>query len=452
MNSEGNPEWITDLDGDYGHMHLDCDSSNRLYSIQDFEGTIYPNGSAIVQTPGTSNMVLLGFDTKGKVNLAQTYTSGRVVPSTMVIEKEKIFVGGEFYDTLNLSDQVQLKQRRFHLIYSDGFVACLDLKGNPIWSYVFDLTIRIKQIVVDQKTGDCYVLGLHFIDDWKVLGKTIPYRGKADCFVAKFQEGNLVWLKGFGSIEDDDFVAMTLYHGEVLVELFALDNVMVDGQVVDLNSGIYIVQMIFGKDDGKLVSAGKSGRLGGLISNGSEDFFYNGFRRIVQNPTIDTSFVFYRTIGLPSDNQLVLEIPTYLRSQGIEDEDMKGNDLIYGLSSFGDSLRIGDSIIHKPDFITNLLFRFTDQTLTGKEEMDNPVIGLKVYPNPTSNYLNIELPEVNLRNSMLTILDNQGRELKSWESRLQVERISVHDLKAGTYYVRFESNTTVRLQRFVVTQ
>ncbi|UTW62778.1 T9SS type A sorting domain-containing protein [bacterium SCSIO 12741] len=447
FDENGNCQWFLDLDGEYSHSLIDHNASS-LVSVQDFEGMINPPNHSFTQTNGVNNLLLMSMGNDGSVNWARQLTTYRAVPSALEVGKDRILFSGEFKDTLNLDNGVQLNQRRSHLIYTDGFVACYGLDGKYLWSYVLDQNVKGNQIHIDQSNNDVYILGNHSISDWNVNGESVAYVGGSDAFVAKFMEGKLIWVKGFGTSVDDDLVTMTIFNNQILVRSVAWEDFKVDGHIIPKKTDGTLVELLIDKQDGEVNQIIENGTYPGMVSNGSEDFFYNGFRS-TQNG-FDTSFHFIRTENKSTNHKEVLKISTYMDSQGLIDGDMKNRDLAYVLTSSGDSVRIRDSIIYKPDYRTSIVLKFSDHTLTTIGVPQTSQVALKVFPNPTSDYLNIELQEVNLENGMLTILDNQGRELKSRESRSQVERISIHDLKAGTYYVRFESDLTYRLQKFIV--
>jgi hypothetical protein len=89
----------------------------------------------------------------------------------------------------------------------------------------------------------------------------------------------------------------------------------------------------------------------------------------------------------------------------------------------------------------------TDQTLptpTGISTATMRQPETKLYPNPARNVLNV----TNTENSVVSIIDLNGRLLQSRRSSEYVSRIDVSDLKTGIYLVRVERNgisTTTRI-------
>ncbi|MCG8329655.1 MAG: T9SS type A sorting domain-containing protein [Chitinophagales bacterium] len=78
---------------------------------------------------------------------------------------------------------------------------------------------------------------------------------------------------------------------------------------------------------------------------------------------------------------------------------------------------------------------------------------LQVYPNPTSDYLNIQLKNFNKVEAVLSIYNTMGQEVYSepihLTSKLQSMEVSVTDLPAGVYFLKVEQGRHVTVRKFV---
>jgi Secretion system C-terminal sorting domain len=69
-----------------------------------------------------------------------------------------------------------------------------------------------------------------------------------------------------------------------------------------------------------------------------------------------------------------------------------------------------------------------------------------LYPNPVKDELNIE--GLNLGETTISILDVQGRELKTITNG-KSNSINVKQLSAGVYYLKIESDKKITVLKFV---
>jgi hypothetical protein len=87
---------------------------------------------------------------------------------------------------------------------------------------------------------------------------------------------------------------------------------------------------------------------------------------------------------------------------------------------------------------------------TIKEKQDMPV-DLKIYPNPVSEYINIQFEEPVEWEVPVSVLDSQGRVIKSdvVESTMLQKIINIQDLPAGLYYLRLTRGKLVNIYKVV---
>jgi hypothetical protein len=77
----------------------------------------------------------------------------------------------------------------------------------------------------------------------------------------------------------------------------------------------------------------------------------------------------------------------------------------------------------------------------------NFTLDFKVYPNPSSTVINIELPEYGLKNISIYSID--GKLLKTTETSLQLCRFDISGFSKGIYIVRVSQNNYIGTRKFV---
>jgi hypothetical protein len=76
---------------------------------------------------------------------------------------------------------------------------------------------------------------------------------------------------------------------------------------------------------------------------------------------------------------------------------------------------------------------------------------LKVFPNPAYKYINIQSEEPSEEEITISLLDSQGRIIKSdvIESAILVKQIDIQELPVGIYYLRIIRNKLVSVYKVV---
>jgi hypothetical protein len=72
---------------------------------------------------------------------------------------------------------------------------------------------------------------------------------------------------------------------------------------------------------------------------------------------------------------------------------------------------------------------------------------IKVYPNPSSNYLKIDLQNIN--NASIRVFDITGKLILTEEKYFSNQSINISNLKAGVYFVRISKDKNHTLKKFV---
>jgi hypothetical protein len=73
--------------------------------------------------------------------------------------------------------------------------------------------------------------------------------------------------------------------------------------------------------------------------------------------------------------------------------------------------------------------------------------GLEVYPNPTNDYLNVQLSDSRLKATTLSVFDMTGREVLR---KPFTQRLDVSTLTAGNYILAVNTNEGVLREKLVI--
>lgn len=77
----------------------------------------------------------------------------------------------------------------------------------------------------------------------------------------------------------------------------------------------------------------------------------------------------------------------------------------------------------------------------------NPIKSLKIYPNPATNFIKVELED--LAFAEILIRDIQGRLIKSVQCEENTQLVDVSVLKRGVYFLSLEINNKTLIKRFI---
>lgn len=98
---------------------------------------------------------------------------------------------------------------------------------------------------------------------------------------------------------------------------------------------------------------------------------------------------------------------------------------------------------------------FDPQVVSSNEEIDLNFDGLKVYPNPANNFINLDFSSVANENGYLEILDVKGQsvysenlQLKSGSSRFM--NINTSAYSSGMYIIQFRTETSFYVQKVII--
>jgi bacillopeptidase F len=78
-----------------------------------------------------------------------------------------------------------------------------------------------------------------------------------------------------------------------------------------------------------------------------------------------------------------------------------------------------------------------------------PTITMQVYPNPAEDFITVELSEMDMPSGMLEVVDLQGKVLARKVVTQSQEQLSVSQLPAGMYFIRWQSEAGALMRSFV---
>jgi hypothetical protein len=85
-----------------------------------------------------------------------------------------------------------------------------------------------------------------------------------------------------------------------------------------------------------------------------------------------------------------------------------------------------------------------DEQTTGIED-ESLAAGIRVYPNPASDHVNVELP----KSAELRVVDQAGREVYTAKANSAKERIDISALESGIYFIQVNSEGAVTTERLL---
>jgi hypothetical protein len=89
--------------------------------------------------------------------------------------------------------------------------------------------------------------------------------------------------------------------------------------------------------------------------------------------------------------------------------------------------------------------------ITAIEENLEDLVQITIYPNPTSEIINIQFESVTDKEILLYLLDAQGRLVKTdrIEAAVSSKMINMQDLPAGLYYIRLVKGKLINVYKVV---
>jgi hypothetical protein len=205
VDPTGEPNWLKtfgDSDTDMGYS-VDVDNSGGVFVTGHFFGTILI-GTTTLTANGESDMVVAKYNTDtGNPEWAQQFGgTSHDSGDAIAVSDDGIYVTGSFFGTFEMSGMSDLESKG----ELDGFVAMLDLSGEPQWLKQIGGTNWDNALAVaTDANGDC-IVGGYFIGSAKIGTSTVNGSGHEDIFLSKLRsgDGSVVWAKSAGGSDYDN--------------------------------------------------------------------------------------------------------------------------------------------------------------------------------------------------------------------------------------------------------
>jgi len=139
-----------------------------------------------------------------------------------------------------------------------------------------------------------------------------------------------------------------------------------------------------------------------------------------------------------------------IRSQSLSPEVLSSSGETFVCQTFTIDWTLGELAITTIQNTNNQITQGFHQSyeLTDINELPIDIGSIKVFPNPISNWLHVELNFLKHRSVQIKLLDNNGKLVlkKSVSGQQIVDKLSIHDLPIGTYLINFQIDKSVYSQ------
>lgn len=450
--------------GTFTGLAIRTDSLDNIYIAGEFTN-IFKLGNISIASKGSDDAVLIKMDSTGKVLwMISGGGTGIDMSNAIAIDNEgNVYVAGEYYSASAVfSSQTITGKGLINL-----FTAKYDKDGIFQWIRTAEASnqnndIQCGSIAVDQ-SGNCYVAGSYY-DSAYFNGKlytTINHGSNA--FIVSFSgQGNFLWFKqiansGVASIQIDK--GGNLYTTGYFGPQTDFDNIHLEVK----GGGMYVGNIFISKMDasGKVIWANRAGgdysdNGAALVLDASNNIYVTGSfsdtadfgnSKLISNGEHDFFVAKYDNDG----NKL------WVVGTGGDAEDGSyslclnpAQTMVYiiGSSQIG-PIRYGNKVLTDP---TEAGFNFIAAIgdINAGIAQPNQVIGLQVYPNPSSGHFNIYLNQATNMGSKLRIFTMEGRQLYTAQIFPGQNEAFVENLPVGIYLLSIENSNAVINQKIIV--
>jgi hypothetical protein len=425
LDNSGNFVWAKRMGGtstDIG-FGIDIDNQNNVYITGGFSGTVdfNPNfGIYNLHAEGASDIFICKLDSLGNFVWANKIGSSssrlELAYSIKHDDNNNIIISGHFADTVDF-DPSSNTSYLTSTGREDIFILKLDASGNFVWvkhiggpSYDFVNSMAIGSNNDIYFTGGFSSLGINPIpidfDPGPNVYNLTPFTSHFDVYICKLDvQGNFVWAKNVGGTSWDEAYSIALDH---------YDNVYTTG-----------------KFNGN-VDFDPSTGTANLIAQG----FYDTFILMLDSVG---NFQFVQQLGgTELDYGQAISVD-YLGSVYTTGSFQLSADFNFGAGTYNlTSVWESDAFLHKigqPYLNVN------------KKELNQIGINAKVYPNPTTGIVNIEISDkfskakISIINSIGQVLDVHNFHSKMSQIKLPIEK--------GYYFVKVETEKAINTFKII---
>lgn len=415
---------------------IEIDNLNNIYITGYFNGTIdfdpssTNTASLSAGTTGDIWTYVVKLDNSGNFKWVKTFNNspGAAKSSAMTLDKNKnILIGGNFTGTADFDPSVA----NYTLTSQNNapFIAKLDSNGVFIWAKQFVDNISFHNVVIppvsDLQTdsnNDVYITGctkdsLDF--DPSAANYYLKAKGAEDIFVVKLNSsGNFNWAKMYGDNGSDVANSITI---DNINDVYIASEFPV-GYTVDCDPsvGVYTITPYASTSIAinRLSSSGNFVSNYYFVSNSSGADYFGGI-------TMDNS-----------NNLLAHGRYSLVYTNGFEWIDFDpGSGVVKGLASYTSA----------HGFLVKL-----STVSVGIKENQMTDARMTAYPNPTKNYLNIELNLLLEGTATIEILNTLGQVVYSQKTETAKTTIATESFSSGVYFVTIRSNKQSLSKKIII--
>jgi len=130
-------------------------------------------------------------------------------------------------------------------------------------------------------------------------------------------------------------------------------------------------------------------------------------------------------------------------SDGMMATTINGEDITVTLNA--DGVLINNAKVTVADIVTdNGVIHVIDAVLLpsgGTSVSDQDFAEFKVYPNPASEYLSLEMSNISDEENVVTLFNIKGELVDRWYNISKGSRMPIDQINAGSYFLRFENSS-----------
>jgi hypothetical protein len=475
LDPSGNIIWTTQIAG-YNSTdikNIAVDDSGNCYLTGDFLGyvtfgnttllsnflTYYDTASSSMDTMFQKGIFLAKYNTNGTViwakNLSQTNANNSY--GIDIDAQHNIFIAGTFYDSLKLSDSIIITSS----FQNNLFLAKFDINGNPLWANyaaVDDLNETYPFSLKTDQLGNCFITGGFRNNTYFDSTPTTSWGGD-NVFIARYNnDGSFQWVRtagcangarGFSIALNDSgnlFITGSFNYSKLVFETDTLFNTSTAEDIFVAKYDVNGNYFWFRKAGGTSYDIGR-----GIAPDQNGGCFVTGnFRNSssFSSFTLTSSGPYDSFIAHYDENGNVISL---LQGGG------SGTDIGFGIASdqsgfiyttgiFRNVASFGNQIVscvsEEGAYISKLSY-----TISGLEDnnINNNSIGL--YPNPTTEIINIFLNK-SVYNREVKIFDLMGRTVYS--EVINGKKKTLHcKLNPGMYIVQINNGSEIFSRRII---
>lgn len=407
MDNQGDVLWVRHLDSDglCRVSDIETDDYGNIYAYGHYQDNLRI-GSHSIQATGSvqqtqAELFLAKFNSDGVVVWLRHFGGGTAWDDAENLEykDEKLYLSGFFAGDITIGSTTLTSSSNHN-----GFLCKADSSGDAMWVRQL-ISGTVRELAVECINNEVLLAGV-FQEQMTVGTNALNANGSRDGFIALFDSlGSVEWIRSIGGVQNDAVAQIE----KVTDELFLLSGRAVSDFVIDGNEFI----------NSSTVGQGTAFTL--LMDIEGVVRCINPF------PSSDESHIWVSHVSADT----VWQVGLYQ------------SDVTVGDTSFNCPMPCGASFfVAKACMGCNELIRLDMPTY------EKPIIQFEAYPNPTTNFININL-SANQKPAAIGMLDMLGREVLRQPFAPQIDLSS---LLAGNYVLAVYTEDGVLRKRVVISR